>query len=453
MSYDFISDNVESCRDHVTALGQKEAEAKGCWGEEKNQCNREAAKIRLQLFEQTDSPAMYLYMQAVSRANHDPQPASPDAFRSIWQENRIRNKNFPESQLKKWHLKKLFDLLWKELQTPSMDVLPPGSFFIRFHFLLDEPYISRDDNDFYIIENPIRKDKVFRVPFVAPSSWKGNLISALHHLGKRRNHPEIIRLFGNDRLEEDNSKELRRGCLTFFPTFFYDIGLEIINPQSRQRKAGTDPILFEVVPNGSSGVFSLLYVPFHRVGCTEADGTQTNLKTEVAEDLLLVAKGINAMFRTYGFSAKRTSGFGIVEESINGTIGVRFEDSDADEQGGSVAAEVAEPLKPYLEAPDRLKPDYLNPDGTFRYRDKEEFIIPGKKGKTKLNKKAWWSYEKARKWWEKQEEEKAELATGDAVSEQSESAAKLSINRSFTSFSDLVKMTELIAAMLTGGEE
>jgi len=54
-------------------------------------------------------------------------------------------------------------------------ILPRYSFALELRFQLARPYLSQDDDAFYIIDNPVRKDKVFKVPFVAPSSWKGSL--------------------------------------------------------------------------------------------------------------------------------------------------------------------------------------------------------------------------------------------------------------------------------------
>ena len=62
-------------------------------------------------------------------------------------------------------------------ESPSVGLaaLPRYSFALEFRFALARPYLSRDDDAFYIIDNPVRKDKVFKVPFVAPTSWKGSL--------------------------------------------------------------------------------------------------------------------------------------------------------------------------------------------------------------------------------------------------------------------------------------
>ncbi|HID63883.1 MAG TPA: hypothetical protein EYP49_14275 [Anaerolineae bacterium] len=68
-----------------------------------------------------------------------------------------------------------------DLERPLHDgfaALPRYSFALELRFRLARPYLSQDDDAFYIIDNPVRKDKVFKVPFVAPTSWKGSLRSA-----------------------------------------------------------------------------------------------------------------------------------------------------------------------------------------------------------------------------------------------------------------------------------
>jgi CRISPR-associated protein Cmr2 len=56
--------------------------------------------------------------------------------------------------------------------------LPFGAVAVDVPFRLARPFMSRDDDAFHIIDNPVRKDKVFRVPFVAATSWKGSLRAA-----------------------------------------------------------------------------------------------------------------------------------------------------------------------------------------------------------------------------------------------------------------------------------
>ena len=204
--------------------------------------------------------------------------------------------------------------LWEMIAKPSIDLapLPPGSWFLQFTFTLDKPYISKDDNPFYIIDNPIVRDKIFQLPMVRPTNWKGNLYSALWQLGHDKDNDEQMqRLFGEIRGEEDG----QAGRLFFYPTFFTQTGLEIINPHDRRRRVGKNPILFECVPAGASGTFTLIYIPFDLIGKDKAAAREQALA-----DLQLVAKGLQAMFLTYGFSAKRTSGFGVARDEISGLV-------------------------------------------------------------------------------------------------------------------------------------
>ncbi|MFZ3252988.1 MAG: RAMP superfamily CRISPR-associated protein [Syntrophales bacterium] len=210
--------------------------------------------------------------------------------------------------------------LIKILETPhpqiDIDIFPPYSLFLQFKFTLATPYLSKDDDQFYICENPIRKDKVFKVPMVSASTWKGNLRWTARQIGGL-NTEEIIRLFGNEKREE---REFRRGRLNFFPTFFDRIGLEVINPHDRKTKAGIQPIYIESVPEGGSGTFTLLYVPFDLMGKQENE-----VKEQVKKDMDTVSDSLKEMMLTYGFSAKKSSGFGIIENNFKiGTSGGQF---------------------------------------------------------------------------------------------------------------------------------
>lgn len=237
--------------------------------------------------------------------------------------------------------------------------LPPGSFFISFDFRLRNPYISRDDTSFYVIDNPVKKDWVFKVPYIAPGQWKGYLRAALTRLladwwaglseqerAKGEKQGEfvhrrlgLVRLFGNEQgvevddrncdayLDRVGGPELarryradlekiapqghRRGRLMFYPTFFDQLGVEVINPHDRRTGAGTFPIYFETLREGALGRFALLYVPWDRAG----KGIRESLE-ETADDLHRVAKGIVYLFTEFGLGAKTSSGFGLAEAEL-----------------------------------------------------------------------------------------------------------------------------------------
>jgi len=204
------------------------------------------------------------------------------------------------------------DLLEKFAFLPDTSIvkyLPRFSFALHFRFKLIKPYLSKDERNFYPLENPVRREKVFQTPTVASTTWKGALRAALWQSSYKENHPAIIRLFGNPR----ESEKGKSGRLYFFPTFFdKKVELEVINPHDRETGVGErGPILIESVPINATGRFTLLYVPFDRIGKDEAE-----TRKQVAEDLTLLAEGLQAMFTLYGFGAKTSSGFGSAEEAV-----------------------------------------------------------------------------------------------------------------------------------------
>jgi len=83
-----------------------------------------------------------------------------------------------------------------------IEKLPKYSFTVWVKFRLLEQYFSRDDDEFYIIQNPILKETAFKVPMVRGSSWKGALAGAFKKIlnDKDNNKSEIIesylRIFG-----------------------------------------------------------------------------------------------------------------------------------------------------------------------------------------------------------------------------------------------------------------
>lgn len=212
--------------------------------------------------------------------------------------------------------KEFLELLDLEKPNFAIDSLPKYSFFIQFKFKLRKPFYSHDDEDFYIIDNPVTKEHVFKIPMMRPSGWKGNLRSTVIKINNLSvecdSNPLVKKLFG---CIEKNGKKQNKGRLIFYPTYFDKIGLEIINPHDRKTKAGTNPLLYEVVPAGSSGTFSLLYIPFDRIGSDDADR-----KKEAIADFREISKAIKEMLTIYGFGAKTSSGFGVTEDKIDDVV-------------------------------------------------------------------------------------------------------------------------------------
>ena len=211
-----------------------------------------------------------------------------------------------------------FATLWQDVAQPrlDLDLLPVGSWAIQFRFRLRTPYLSRDEELFHVIDNPVRAEPLWGLPFIASTSWKGLLRAAVRRDGGLAdNDPCVRRLFGNPRATE---QDFLQGRLRFFPTFFDKKGLEIINPHDRERRVGKNPIFIERVPAGAEGTFTLLYLPF---GAPKADpGIAT-----CCDDLCKIAATIRTLFVETGFSAKTSSGYGLAEVRLrDGTHAMRL---------------------------------------------------------------------------------------------------------------------------------
>jgi len=199
-----------------------------------------------------------------------------------------------------------------------MKCLPKFSWLLKICFTLKKPFISKDENELHPydkkdnreIQNSVVRDWILGCPMVRPTTWKGHLRFAARII---KNDDQITRrLFGNETRDKEH---FFKGRLHFFPTFFDDTPeLDVITPLSRETRTPTKtgPIKIEVVRIGAKGEFYLLYVPFPR-GADYVPG-------QIKKDLEVVVKSLEAMFLTYGFSAKKTSGFGVANEDIKGSM-------------------------------------------------------------------------------------------------------------------------------------
>src|SRR2546429_1125851 len=125
-----------------------------------------------QSYQQEEATAIYQFFAATNKAKSI-------IVRSMWQRN-----NAGIDSLRPLRENRLENYYRENFEAPKVDlaILPRYSFVLQLTFTLAQPYISRDEQDFYIIDNPIRKDKVFGLPYVASTSWKGSLQAALWHL-------------------------------------------------------------------------------------------------------------------------------------------------------------------------------------------------------------------------------------------------------------------------------
>ena len=286
-----------------------------------------------------------------------------EEYRNWFKQN---NRNFKiKFENKKQLINKILEKQINRFDDPEN--LPSYATYIQIKFALKKPYLNKDD-EFYIIVNPIVKDKVFKLPMVRATTWKGALrFAAIREfedwIYANKSKPDkkavfkerarIVKLFGNEKDSQEDylgklcllaiegklpkgeelkkkiekvnkefekrlvkngiiSKEIpsRSGRLFFYPTFFDTISLDVITPLSRETKTPVrGPIYFEIVPETTEGVFRLLYYPFDLI----ARGEFEKIGDELKEDMEFLAKAIRKMLCEIGFSAKKTSGFGVAE--------------------------------------------------------------------------------------------------------------------------------------------
>lgn len=410
MQYDYYAHQKEQLENLLSELEQASVELEQAKKQKNNKGARQQAEREIEQAAvktvQMEPHLSYLWYESKGSELKNP-------IRDAWQKHLTANSIPSEFQF----LPKLSDL----------DRLPSLSFMLRVPFKLRKPYLSKDDRAFHLLDNPVRKDKVFQTPMVASTSWKGALHSAMlqklvewwsgldepqrsDRIHRKRFvawRTGIARLFGTEKGVEIDSPDfesyldnpgdshlaywyrryVRRhlsktgffsGRLYFYPTFFDQLGLEVINPHDRKKGTGKNPILIESVPIGATGDFILLYVPF---GTVQA--------SQVAEDLSLVAEGVQAMLTVYGFGAKTSSGFGVAE--LNGTIefGIRADWPCLENQ--SMPTQQPE----FLNEDGNLKPEFLNEDGSFKAEKQYKTFLQSQ-GKAH-NKRL---YQEAKKWQE-----------------------------------------------------
>lgn len=328
---EYLAFAVEKVRDNILGLHKAEEDhAKANNREQKKEADRRIKEQHRELLkkqpEENGDSLLSLKPSGLTHYLEATEIADKDGLRTFWQQLLLKNPKAVQANIEIWKIAKLVEVT--ESVSFRLEDLPPLSFHLSFSFTLAKPYISRDDDPLYILDNPVKKEKIFKLPYVSPSSWKGSLRSAMrmqHGVVEKKDKegqiyfcdkPEVERLFGIDKNNEERIEagDFNAGRLRFFPTFFREIGLEIINPHLRATGAGDKPIPFEAAHG--KGQFNLLYFPFN------LDPTNYD---EAATDLKNVIEAVEAMFTVYGFGAKASDGFGVAEKKIDGKLSLRLE--------------------------------------------------------------------------------------------------------------------------------
>ena len=290
------------------------------------------------------------------------------------------------------------------LPTPQdLAALPNGSWLLQIQFRLSRPFASKGESEFhpweervvdkkdgatewFEIQNPIVRDHLTGLPVVRPTTWKGHLRFAGDAIGLDTSVRD--RLFG----VTCGDAEGQTGRLHFFPTFFADqTGKEVATPLSRDTRtpvAGRGPISFEVVPEGQGGKFMLLYVPSPK-------GIEWHPR-QIGEDLMATASAIVAMLLDYGFSAKKTAGWGVAEDAVLfGTLTAKGAMWPAERAAAAARPQFVEPEESFRKFMDeRGQPHAALKKPTGEWLSNQEFKTAGA-GLGSLT-----EYKKFRAWYE-----------------------------------------------------
>ncbi len=157
---------------------------------------------------------------------------------------------------------------WGKFADPtprSLDSLPRGSLLIRLRVELVSPFYSRDDLPFYPTDNPLRRHKIFDVPFLSAAGLKGLLRWADRMSRQCLEDDETSRfLFGTDEdptVGRERKVKALKGAVYCYPLLWDqgDLRMEVINPQNPRTGGGTNPIKYETLaPKGQGTIFILV---------------------------------------------------------------------------------------------------------------------------------------------------------------------------------------------------
>jgi hypothetical protein len=212
---------------------------------------------------------------------------------------------------------------------PPIESLPAYSATLSLKFRLLTPLLTRDDDPFYLFDNPVRKDHIFGVPYLSAAGLKGLAADAYQRafpgqtewigLGAddqtrtarfRIQDSHALRLFGlaDDGVQAEGSQA---GRLHFSPAWFHAVQYIIINPTNKETGLGQVPIQFEAIaphlPNGKPVEGELQVFYFNPHGSPDSD------EAMVRGDLARWLASVATWWPVLGLGAKRLAGYGAIE--------------------------------------------------------------------------------------------------------------------------------------------
>lgn len=213
---------------------------------------------------------------------------------------------------------------------PDPARLPLFSATLSLRFRLLTPLLTRDDDPFHLFDNPVRRDHVFGLPYLAAASVKGLAADAYQRAFRtddewngaageaqekvaafRRREGHALRLFGLADDGADTGDKSQAGRLHFSPVWFDAVQYLILNPADPATGQGTVPIQFEAIaPRRTDG--APVEVDVQVFYCNPAGAPDSDAVT-VRADLARWLAAVAAWWPTLGLGAKRLAGYGAIE--------------------------------------------------------------------------------------------------------------------------------------------
>ena len=214
-----------------------------------------------------------------------------------------------------------------------LTVFPRYSARLLLSIRLLTPMLTKDDDPFYLFDNPVRKDHILGLPYLSAAAIKGLAADAYQrafpgnvnwqvvgqqagvHQFRCDDHNQndlpqsALRLFG---IADDgaNDPPSQIGRLHFSPLWFDTVQFLVMNPGNPERAIGTLPIQFEAVapdkPNQAHEI-EVIY-------CNPYDAKDTD-ETHVRADLARFLAALAMWWPALGLGAKRLAGYGAIEIS------------------------------------------------------------------------------------------------------------------------------------------
>lgn len=201
----------------------------------------------------------------------------------------------------------------KRSKEEALAGFPKYSARLLLDFSLVSPLLTRDDEPFYLIDNPARKDHIFGSPYLSAAAVKGLSFDAYQRAFpaktdlKNLEHSERILAY---RLQDESAKRLfgladdganddatQIGQLHFSPVWFKKVQFIVLNPKDKQTSMGVVPIQMEAIAP-QDGCVEVVYFSL-----------QSN-ESQARQDLARFLASLSHWWTALGLGGKRLAGYG-----------------------------------------------------------------------------------------------------------------------------------------------